>query len=65
MIHVETLVFALIAVLCFSLAFTLIKALQAACIAFKWLAIILLLVFHTKSGGYRWEIGENWDFVEY
>ena len=53
MIPVETLVFALIAVLCFSLAFTLIKALQAACIAFKWLAIISLLVFPSKSGGYR------------
>ena len=53
MIPVETLVSAFIAVLCFSLAFTLIKALQAACIAFKWLAIISLLVFPSKSGGYR------------
>ena len=46
----KTLVFALIALLSFSLASALIKDLRAACIAFKWLAIILLLVFPSNAG---------------
>ena len=46
----ETLVFAVIALLSFSLASASIKALRAACIAFKWLAIVSLFVFPSNAG---------------
>ena len=51
MIPVETQVFTLIALLSFSFASASVKALRAACMSFKWLAIISLLVFPFNGGG--------------
>ena len=59
MIPVEVLGFALIALLSFSLASASIKALQVACIAFKWLVVISALVFSSNAGRGKLEFLPN------
>ena len=63
MIPVESLVFALITFVSFSLASASIEAIQAACIPFKWLAIMSLIVFSSNAGGLSMRTDGKWGFL--
>ena len=60
---VAVLVFALIALLRFLQASDLINAARAACIAYKWLAIISLDVWPSNAGGLSMSIEGKFGFL--